>query len=171
MRPEYHFGYKINRLPVNYRTVHHRGVTYYYYDGIYYRPSGSSYIVVRPPYGVTFTRSLIDAGLYAVDFSFYSSASSRGLTSQRLAHKLGLRQSHANAYKEYFYEDGIYYILNSYGEYVAITPPAGALVDELPYDAQEVVIRGYELYQVDDTIYRLIVENGQPLFEVVGQLY
>ena len=30
---------------------------------------------------------------------------------------------------------------------------------------------GKEYYQVDDTIYQLKIEDGKPLFEVLGQLY
>ncbi len=170
-RDDYRIGRRINRLPSHYRTVNHRGVRYYYYDGIYYRPYGNSYVIVRPPYGVTLASAIINTGLYLVDFAFYSERTSRFVSSQRLARELGLRQSYAYSDEDYFYEDGIYYILNSRGEYVSIVPPAGALVGELPYDATRIVLRGYELYQVDDTIYRLTSYDGQPVFEVLGQRY
>lgn len=170
-RDDYRIGRRITRLPSHYRTINHRGVRYYYYDGIYYRPYGNSYVIVRPPYGVTLASAIINAGLYMVDFAFYSERTSRFISSQRLARELGLRQTYAYSNEDYFYEDGIYYILNSRGEYVSIVPPAGAIVGELPYDATRIIIRGYELYQVDDTIYRLTSYDGQPVYEVLGQRY
>ena len=41
-----------------------------------------------------------------------------------LASQLGLVQSYADASVNYYYQDGSYYV---------IVPPAGALVEELPY--------------------------------------
>ena len=36
-------------LPPNYNTVYAGGIPYYYYDGIYYRPCPSGYVVVPAP--------------------------------------------------------------------------------------------------------------------------
>ena len=72
---------------------------------------------------------------------------------------------------DYFYEDGTFYVINDYGTYYEIDPPAGALVDRLPEDLRKVRIDGREYYRYDDTVYRLVVVEGVPYFEVLGQMY
>jgi hypothetical protein len=48
----YRPGYVVNTLPAGYRTVTIGGSRYYHHDNVYYRPRGSSYVVVdRPHYG------------------------------------------------------------------------------------------------------------------------
>lgn len=72
---------------------------------------------------------------------------------------------------DYFYEDGYFYAITSYGTYYEIDPPAGALVDRLPANLRRFTIDGRELYRYDDTVYRLVVVEGIPYFEVLGQVY
>lgn len=72
---------------------------------------------------------------------------------------------------DYFYEDGAFYVITDYGTYYEIDPPAGALVDRLPEDLKKVRIDGREYYRYDDTVYRLVVVEGVPYFEVLGQMY
>ena len=86
------------------------------------------------------------------------------------ADKLGLVQGYADAAVEYFYDDGIFYKKNAEGKYTTITPPAGALVKELPDDYEPVEIDGTEFYMVDNTVYRITVVDGAPMFEVLGQM-
>ena len=88
-----------------------------------------------------------------------------------LANELGLIQSYAAAGTSYFYQDGVFYSMGSNGEYQVIVAPAGALVETLPEDYQMVTLNGNEYYQVDDTVYRVIISEGKPYFEVLGQLY
>ena len=92
-------------------------------------------------------------------------------TSAALANQLGLAQSYAYANQDYYYEDGVFYIINRKGRYEVITPPAGALVDELPEDYETLVLAGHELYRVDDTVYRMVMVQGRPCLEVLGQMY
>lgn len=89
----------------------------------------------------------------------------------KLANELGLVQSYAAAGSEYFYQDGVFYAMDSNGEYRVIVPPAGAMVDSLPEDYDIVVLNGDEYYKVDDTIYKVTISEGKPYFEVLGQLY
>ena len=89
----------------------------------------------------------------------------------RLADELGLVQSYAAADSAYFYQDGVFYVQDKNGEYKVIIPPAGALVEALPEDFDMVTLNGEEYYKVDDTVYRVIVSEGKPYFEVLGQLY
>ena len=92
-------------------------------------------------------------------------------SSYELAYKLGLAQSYAYANWDYYYDDGVFYIINRNGRYEVIVPPAGALVDELPDDYETIYLGGMELYRVDDTIYRTVLVSGRPYLEVLGQMY
>ena len=88
-----------------------------------------------------------------------------------LANGLGLVQSYASAGSQYYYQDGVFYIMDTDGEYKVILPPAGALVDTLPEDYEMITLDGNEYYKVDDTIYRVVISEGRPYFEVLGQFY
>lgn len=89
-----------------------------------------------------------------------------------LAAQLGLVQSYAAAGTEYYYQDGVFYVMDASGEYKVIVPPAGALVETLSEDFDMVTLAdGNEYYKVDDTVYRVVVLEGKPYFEVLGQLY
>ena len=88
-----------------------------------------------------------------------------------LANELGLVQSYAAAGSSYYYQDGVFYSMDSDGEYKVILPPAGALVETLPEDYEMVTLGGDEYYKVDDTVYRVTISEGKPYFEVLGQLY
>lgn len=87
-----------------------------------------------------------------------------------LAGQLGLLQSYGAAKTEYYYQDGIFYTQASNGEYTVIVPPAGALVEELPEDYEEVTLNGNQYYKVDNTIFQMTISGGKPYFEVLGQL-
>lgn len=97
--------------------------------------------------------------------------SSRANDAYTLANRLGLAQSYAYANQEYFYQDGVFYIVNSRGKYEVIVPPAGALVNELPDDYDIITLGGNDYYKVDDTVYRLTLVDGTPYLEVLGQMY
>lgn len=87
------------------------------------------------------------------------------------ANSLGLVQSYAAADMEYYYQNGVFYVLDSDGDYKVIVPPAGALVESLPSDRKTVKLRGEVYYQVDDTIYQAVNVDGNLYYEVLGQLY
>ncbi len=91
--------------------------------------------------------------------------------SYSIANQLGLAQSYAYANQEYFYEDGVFYIINRKGQYEVIVPPAGALVEVLPEDYETLTLGGHEYYRVDDTVYRMVMVQGRPYLEVLGQMY
>ena len=88
-----------------------------------------------------------------------------------LAESLGLIQSYAAAGSTYYYQDGIFYTMDARGDYQVIVPPAGAMVETLPEDFEMVTLGGNEYYKVDDTIYRVVINEGKPYFEVLGQIY
>ncbi len=67
----HYYGYRIHSLPPSWRRIHHWGIDYYYYNGIYYRPFGGVYVVCRPPFG-TPLEAVIDRALFgAVRFAYY----------------------------------------------------------------------------------------------------
>jgi hypothetical protein len=45
-------GYAVPVLPRGHRVVPYRGTKYYYHGGVWYRPSGSRFVVVLPPVGL-----------------------------------------------------------------------------------------------------------------------
>ncbi len=91
--------------------------------------------------------------------------------SYTLANELGLIQSYAAANTDYFYQDGVFYVMDAAGQYKTIAPPAGALVETLPEDYDMITLKGNEYYKVDETVYKVTISEGQPYFEVLGQLY
>lgn len=206
---DYHYyGYRVNYLPPRYRRIRSYGIDYYLYNGIYYRPYDSYYVVCRPPFGTSIGSLLVASALNAVNFAYYTNVyrtyraidsyndyideqnrtiarNNQILASQNnqmalnlnrasdaysLANQLGLIQSYAYANQEYYYQDGVFYIIDRNGEYTVITPPAGALVNALPDDYQILTMNGREYYQVDNTVYDTTVEGGVPYLEVLGQL-
>ena len=69
-RPHY-FGYRVHVLPPRYRRITHWGIDYYFYEGIYYRPFGSVYVICRPPFGTPLERAIDRALFNLVKFSYY----------------------------------------------------------------------------------------------------
>ena len=87
-----------------------------------------------------------------------------------VANGLGLVQSYASADASYFYQDGVFYSQAADGQYYVIVPPAGALVESLPEDYEKVILNGNEYFKVDDTVYQMVINEGKPFFEVLGQM-
>ena len=100
----------------------------------------------------------------------YQSHAALSDASYSLARSLGLVQSYADASVQYYYEDGVFFVMDANGEYKVIVPPAGAIVASLPEDYEVVNLGGAEYYKVDDTIYRTVVVDGSACFEVLGQI-
>lgn len=90
-------GYAVGALPRGYVTVNYRGGPYYYHQGVWYRPGGGRYLVVRPV-----------VGLY-VPFlpSFYTTVWFGGVP--------------------YYYADDVYYRWQAERRgYEVVNPPGGA---------------------------------------------
>ena len=122
-------------------------------------------IVVRPVYGTiiaaNIANQLVRSAVRAASRPIYVTVESRGLS---------LSHSYISADTEYYYQDGVFYIVDAYGQYITIIPPTGALVEYLPEDYTTFRRSGELFYRVDDTVYALRLIDGQPLFEVLGQL-
>ena len=140
----------------------------------YYVNTYRTYNTVFDNYNVIAQQNLIIAqnnARIAAQNRSYALNSQRALTAYELANKLGLVQSYAYANSEYFYQDGVFYTISPSGAYSTIVPPAGALVTSLPDDYETIVMNGVEYYMVDNTVYRTILYEGEPLLEVLGQMY
>lgn len=85
------------------------------------------------------------------------------------AEAAGLVQNYAAAGVDYYYQDGVFYVIED-NQYKVIIPPAGALVECLPEDYTTVTLAGEEYYEVDGTIYKVTTLDGTAYFEVVGQI-
>jgi len=91
--------------------------------------------------------------------------------SYEISNDLGLIQTFADASLDYYYQDGVFYVVDG-DNYRVVIPPAGARVETLPDDYDLVTLRdGMEYYRVDDTIYMITMDNGRAYFEVLGQYY
>lgn len=88
-----------------------------------------------------------------------------------ISNDLGLVQVYADASLDYYYQDGIFYVVDG-DNYKVVIPPAGARVETLPDDYDLVTLKdGMEYYRVDDTIYMITMNDGRAYFEVLGQYY
>ena len=70
----HYFGYRVSYLPSSrYVTVYTRfGVTYYIYNGVYYRPWHDCYVVCRPPFGIVLDRAVSYYDFRPIRFSYYT---------------------------------------------------------------------------------------------------
>ena len=122
-------------------------------------------IVVRPVYGTiiaaNIANQLVRSAVRAASRPIYVTVESRGLS---------LSHSYISADTEYYYQDGVFYIVDAYGQYITIIPPTGALVEYLPDDYVRFTRGGETYFRVDDTVYALTVVDGNPYFEVLGQM-
>ena len=67
----HYYGYRIHSIPPSWRRISHWGIDYYYYNGIYYRPFGGSYVICRPPFGTPLEHAIDRAILRAIRFAYY----------------------------------------------------------------------------------------------------
>lgn len=163
-RPPIGIAIDLGRRDIHFSRVHFA----YYYD--VYRP----FDVVDRNYRVILEQNREIArnnAILARQNQALALNSSRALSSYEIARALGLIQSFAGIDKDYFYQDGVFYTVKRNGRFEVIVPPAGALVDELPDDYDIIVLNGVEYYKVDDTVYRLVLIDGIPCLEVLGQMY
>lgn len=187
--PSYHygdhyFGQRIRVLPRGYTVVHAGGITYYLSNGVYYRPYLSGgYYICRPPKGTVIAQTLFNVALTAVAvntirdeiqrasraaaISSVYAAANTGYTVRTRDDYAGSLQNQAD--QQYYYQDGVFYILQN-GQYYVIEAPIGALVTEIPADYQEIELDGRTYYQVEDTLYKTTVIEGTLYFEVVCNL-
>lgn len=182
---DHYFGHRLRILPRGYVTMRVGGIDYYYYDGIYYRPYLlGGYYVCRPPRGTAIAQTMLNVALTAIAINTIRDEIQRA----RRAAAISTVYANANtgyvvrtsddyyntnlvnqANQEYYYQDGVFYILQN-GQYYVIEAPIGALVTEIPTDYDEIELDGKTYYQVENTLYKATVIDGALYFEVVCNL-
>jgi hypothetical protein len=181
---DHYFGYRLNTLPRGYVTMRVGGLDYYYYDGIYYRPYRlGGYYVVRPPRGTSIASTLFNVALTAIAINTIRNEVERAQRAAALAQvystaNTGYVIRNTDDYvtnvanqlnQEYYYQDGVFYILQN-GQYYVIEAPIGALVTQIPNDYEEIELDGRTYYIVENTLYKTTVIDGALYFEVVSNL-
>jgi hypothetical protein len=122
-----------------YVSIYHGGVDYRYQEGYFYRPYGSSFQFVIPPFGIHIS-SL----------------------------PMGYRSFNVGP-SPYYYYGGVYYKPYSGNQYEVVKPPLGAVVNELPPGAKATVVNGKKYYQYSGTYYEeSINDNNRLEYTVVG---
>ena len=174
-RPLLGGGFYVCRPPIGYvlsnpiTDLAFAAVTFAYYNSLY-----NSYSASWGNYGYTDSQNRVVASKNAEIAAQYGDESINTVGAAEataIAQELGLTQRYALADEEYFYDDGVFYVQNNQGLYEVIVPPAGALVEELPDDYDYFEYGDTFLYQVDDTVYRIVDLDGTLYFEVLGQKY
>ena len=100
-------GHVVPVLPRDYRRIPWRGTDYFVHGGVWYRPYGRSYVVVRPPFG--FTVSVLPP--------FYTTFWFGGIP--------------------YYYANGIYYNWRPVQrEYVVVEPPPEDNLEDEPWNEE-----------------------------------
>ncbi|MGB5821170.1 MAG: DUF6515 family protein [Saonia sp.] len=125
----------LRRLPANTRAVVFRNVSYYPVNGMYYLNRRGAYVRTFPPRGFR-TRTI--PGTFT---------------------RLMVRGS------AYAYTQGVFYQQMEDGAYEIVAPPTGAIIEQLPEDAEEIDFDGIPTYELNETLYRAI-EDG---YEVIGE--
>ena len=179
------FGHRLRILPRGYVTVRVGGINYYCYDGIYYRPYLlGGYYVCRPPRGTAIASTMFNVALTAIAINTLRDEIQRAQRAAELSRVYSTRNTdyvirtrddyyNTNLLKqtnqEYYYQDGVFYILQN-GQYYVIEAPIGALVTEIPTDYDELELDGKTYYLVEETLYKTTVIDGALYFEVVCNL-
>ena len=182
---DHYFGHRLNVLPRGYVVMRVGGIDYYYYNGVYYRPYLlGGYYVCRPPRGTTVASTLLNVALTAIVINTIRDEVARARRAATISTVYGntktgyvVRTSDDyyntnlvnQANQEYYYQDGVFYILKN-GQYYVIEAPIGALVTEIPADYEEIELDGRTYSQVEDTLYKATVIDGALYFEVVCNL-
>jgi hypothetical protein len=182
---DHYFGHRLTTLPRGFVTLRVGGIDYYYFNGVYYRRYLlGGYYVCRPPRGTTIASTMLNVALTAIAINTIRDEIARANRAAKISTVYGntktgyvIRTSDdyyktnlaTQANQEYYYQDGVFYILHN-GQYYVIEAPIGALVTEIPADYEEIELDGRTYYQVEDTLYKATVIDGALYFEVVCNL-
>ena len=130
----YHPGLTIGVLPVGYVQVSLGGTGYYYYDGVYFRPTPEGpYAVVAPPVGVIVPQ--------------LPEGADRILVGQTT----------------YYYAGGAFYLQQPTG-FAVVAAPLGVTVQGLPPGALSVFIRGKTYFVAGSTYFIPVMAGGVTVF-------
>lgn len=122
-----------------YVNIYHGGINYHYQQGYYYRPYGSTFRFVVPPFGLMI--STLPIGYRTIQIGP----------------------------SPYYYYGGTYYRPRPNNRYEVVAPPLGAVVDQLPPNAKVKVIDGRKYYENNGTYYEESITSDNKLeYTVVG---
>lgn len=137
----------------------------------------------RPPRGSHFRASVVGTLITIAKINALNNAIRRAENAARIAGRYAVvvnrsytPRTYASIVEtvrddiDYYYRDGVFYIIGADGDYYVIEPPIGALVESIPSDFERVVIDDEIFYKVDDTLYKVTIIEGVPYFEVVLNL-
>jgi hypothetical protein len=133
----YHPGLTIGGLPRGYVQVSVGGTGYYYYNGVYLRPTPAGpYAVVVPPVG-----AIVPALPEGAETVFVG-----GVT--------------------YYYAAGAFYLPDPRG-FAVSPPPLGAVVHDPPPGSTTVVVEGRVYYFANGTYYLPVMMGGVTVYTTV----
>ncbi len=136
--PSWHpVGFFLNNLAAAAIIVTINNAQFRYFEGVYYAPYQGGYQVVAPPLGAVIP--VLPAGYVTVNISGYS---------------------------DFYYYGGCFYSHSADGYQVA-QAPAGAIVYQLPDGCVSVHAGSVTYLKYNDVLYKPIVVNGQPAYEVM----
>lgn len=120
-------------------SIRFGSTNYRYQRGYFYRPYGTSFQFVIPPFGIRISTLPV-----------------------------GYRRLYVGP-NPYYYYGGAYYRPYTGDQYEVIAPPLGAVINELPPGAKVTVIDGKKYYELSGTYYEeSINENSELEYTVVG---
>ena len=133
-------GAVISTVPKGNIVVTHKGVKFKFHNGVFYKPKGATFVVVRPPCGLKI--AALPAGHLCV-----------------VVKK-----------KRYFYYYGTFYVKTAgVEEYEVVEAPVGAEVDALPEGYEISTVDGVEYYTLEDAKYQAVEkEDGTVMYQVVS---
>ena len=156
--PSPKFGMQMGALPNGYFSFDIGRSSYYYYNGIYYRPYGTGFMVITPPMGAIVYQLPPSAAPTQIDGEKY-------YESNGTYYKEGIDSENRFSYKVVG-TDGVINQDSGAGE--SSTTKVGYKTDEIPAHCRPVVIDGERLYATaSGQYYKKIFEGDKVYYELV----
>lgn len=147
-------------MPFGYYPVYYGSDRFYFSDGLFYKQYEKEYKVVVPPVGAEVPTLPTDAKEVVINGqTYYESKGVYYSTAQNADGK----QVYVVAGK-----DGV---LNTDGKTVYVNPAAqiGDIVDQLPEDSREILIKGATYYVSPDGVYyEKLIDGNKVTYKVIG---
>jgi len=154
------------------------GTTYSYYNGVYYIPSGTGYVVTAPPpgavvYAVPTYTTVVYVGstpYYYVDGAYYvatDAPAQQPPPEQPLTTTVNVNVGTDSAAAEAEAALAEVPMTEEDYNYEVIAPPVGATVPYLPEEADEQNVAGKTYFLYDGTYYKPFASDGETIYMVV----
>lgn len=132
-------GKLITVVPTGYAVIKHQRVGYRVHKGVWYKPRGEKFVVVRAPR---------KARLHVLP--------------------VGHRKIVVSS-RPYFYSYGNFYTQSNDNEeeYEVVDAPIGAEVDAIPEGYEVIMVDGQEYYKLDDTYYEARIDDEDKEYYIV----